>query len=67
MTRFVVTITETLKRKVSVDAHSADEAKRIASSHYYNEDIVLDSSDFSEVEFEAKERNPRKKVSDLVC
>lgn len=47
-----IVITETLKRIIEVDAGSYEEAELKAVRQYYNEDIVLDSADFTDVKFE---------------
>ena len=51
MKKFKVRIVETLEREVLVNANSEKEAINIVQSLYENEDIVLDSNDFKEVEF----------------
>ncbi len=51
MKKFKVKIVETLEREVLVNANSEKEAINIVQSLYENEDIVLDSNDFKEVEF----------------
>lgn len=43
---YVVEITETLQRQVSVNATSYEEAYKIVKRAYKNEDIVLDCDDF---------------------
>ena len=48
---FKVEITETLRKVVEIEAESQDEADTIARERYSNEDIVLDYSDFMDVEF----------------
>ena len=51
MKKFKVKIVETLEREVFVNANSKKEAMNIVQSLYENEDIVLDSNYFKEVEF----------------
>ncbi len=51
MKKFKVKIVENLEREVLVNANSEKEAMNIVQSLYENEDIVLDSNDFKEVEF----------------
>ncbi|EHK2347313.1 DpnD/PcfM family protein [Clostridium perfringens] len=51
MKKFKVKIVETLEREVFVNANSKKEAMNIVQSLYENEDIILDSNDFKEVEF----------------
>ena len=47
MKKFDVEITETLQRKVSVEAASQEDAERMVTQAWNNQDYVLDSSDFS--------------------
>ena len=51
MKKFKVKIVETLEREVLVNSNNEKEAINIVQSLYENEDIVLDSNDFKEVEF----------------
>ncbi|MDM0935290.1 DpnD/PcfM family protein [Clostridium perfringens] len=51
MKKFKVKTVETLEREVFVNANSKKEAMNIVQSLYENEDIILDSNDFKEVEF----------------
>lgn len=53
---FVVYITETLQRKVIVEANNEIEAINEVADKYYNEEIVLDSADYLGVDFDAKEK-----------
>ena len=53
---FVVYITETLQRKVIVEATNEIEAINEIADKYYNEEIVLDSTDYLSVDFDAKEK-----------
>lgn len=55
MKTFEVEITETLQRTVRVQADNADQAYQQVTYRYGNEDIVLEDSDFVEVEFEVNE------------
>lgn len=47
METFVIEIKETLSRKISVLAETAEGAIDWVTEQYYNEEIVLDSSDYS--------------------
>ena len=51
--RFRVTITETLKRLVEVEADSQYEAEQIVSDGWNNSKYILVSEDFVDVKFEA--------------
>lgn len=50
MAKFKVNITETLSRTIEVEAESKSDAKDMVRATYDNEDLVLDYSDFEEVE-----------------
>ena len=50
MAKFKVNITETLSRTIEVEAESKSDAKDMVRAIYDNEDLVLDYSDFEEVE-----------------
>lgn len=56
MKKFEVTITETLKKKVEVEAETEEEAKQIATDDWYKGEHILDADNFTEVDFEAKEQ-----------
>ena len=49
--KYSVTIEETLSRTVEIEADSKENAIEKVKKQYKNEDIVLDSDDFSEVVF----------------
>ena len=51
MKKFDVEITETLQRTVSVEAASQEEAERMVTEAWNNDDYVLDSKDFIDVDF----------------
>ena len=53
---FVVYITETLQRKVIIEANNENEAINEIADKYYNEEIVLDNTDYLSVEFNTKEK-----------
>lgn len=53
--RYEVTITETLKRTVTVEAESRDEAEQIISDQWRAEQHVLTADDFTGAVFEAVE------------
>jgi hypothetical protein len=57
---FQVTITETLKRKVTVyetelKEATPDEAAQLVSDWWHNSQIILEAEDFADVEFPAEE------------
>lgn len=54
---YVVYITETLQRKVIVEAETLTEAEEIVSKQYYDGEIELNYLDYESAEFEAIEKN----------
>lgn len=54
---FVVYITETLQRKVIVEAETLTEAEEIVQEQYYNGEIELNYLDYLNAEFDATEKN----------
>ena len=53
---YAVTIKETLKMTVTIEADSAQEAEMIAECNYYNQEYILDAENFAGVVFEGKEK-----------
>jgi hypothetical protein len=51
MKTFYISVTETLNRIVEVHAEDSSEALQKAEEAYYNEEIVLDSEDFVNTDF----------------
>lgn len=51
MKTFYISVTETLKRIVEVHAEDSSEALQKVEDAYYNEEIVLDSEDFVNTDF----------------
>ena len=52
MKTFYISVTETLNKIVEVQAEDSSEALQKAEDAYYNGEIVLDSEDFVDTEFE---------------
>ena len=52
MKTFYISVTETLNKIVEVHAEDSIEALQKAEDAYYNGEIVLDSEDFVDTEFE---------------
>lgn len=50
--KYDVAIEELSTRVIEIEADSIAEAYEIASEMYYNEEVVLDSSDFADVNIE---------------
>lgn len=58
MKEFNVTITETLRKTVAVEADSPEDARRIVKEAWKNSMYILDAEDFIGVEFtNEKEEN----------
>lgn len=55
MKEFDVTITETLKLTVSVEASSKEEAQQMVNDQWHAGDHILDADNFVEVEFESND------------
>jgi hypothetical protein len=55
MREYDVTITETLRKTVTVEAESMAEAKQRVEDEWKNGDYILDAEDFVKVEFESAE------------
>lgn len=55
--KYDVTITETLKMTVEIEADSREEAEQIASDNWKNSEYVLDADNFSKVSYEAADKN----------
>ena len=51
MKTFYISVTETLNKIVEVHAEDSSEALQIAEDAYYNGEIVLDSEDFVDTDF----------------
>ena len=54
---YVVYITETLQRKVIVEAETLTEAEEIVSKQYYDGEIELNYLDYESAEYYATEKN----------
>lgn len=53
MKEFDVTITETLRKTVSVEAASIEEAEQFVSDQWHSSEYILDADDFEGVTFSA--------------
>ena len=56
MKEYEVLITESASRIVTVTASSEEMAIRIVKDNYYDEDIMLDYTDYDSTEFELYEK-----------
>ena len=62
MKKYLVEITETSQRQVTVTAETRDEAKQKVRQKYRDEEIVLDERDYIDTDFHViKERSIDKK------
>lgn len=57
MKEFDVTITETLKMTVTVEADSQLEAEQLVSDRWKNSEYILDAENFTGADFKAKRRS----------
>ena len=60
MKKFNVTITETLKKSVEVEAENMDEAEQMVNDAWYSGEHILDADCFKTVDFSAAEVVPEK-------
>ena len=51
MKEFNVTITETLRKVVTVEAETAEDAKDMVDAAWHNSEYILEAEDFDGVEF----------------
>lgn len=58
--KYNVTITETLKKTVEVEADSYDEAVQSVTDEWKNGDHILDADNFVDVDFDVEEIKPEK-------
>lgn len=57
MKKYLVEITETLQKQITVQANSREEAEQKVKERYDNEEIILNESDYVDTEFHVlKER-----------
>ena len=52
MKKFIIEITETLQRQVEIEAESKETAMSTIRNQYSKQEIVLDSSDYINTNFE---------------
>ena len=62
MKEYKVTITETLKKDVYVEAETQLEAEQKVSDAWKNGDYILDADHFVDVDFEAEDTVPKKEM-----
>ena len=54
MNKYTVTITETLKRDIEIEAETVEEAINAACAKYDSGAVILDSSHYDDTKFEVK-------------
>lgn len=57
MKKYKVEITETLQKIVEIEADSLDDAIAITKEKYFNEEIVLDETNYIDTEIEIFDEN----------
>ena len=62
MKRYLVEVTETLQKQITITANSREEAEQKVRNKYKNEEIVLDESDYIDTEFTVLKE---KKIRDI--
>lgn len=55
MREFEVTVTEMLKKKVVIEAETAEKAEIEATERWYDGDYIIDGKNFAGVTFDVKE------------
>lgn len=60
MKKFTVEITETLQRQIEVEAVDENEAISKVEKMYRDEEVVLDSGDYIDTEFNIIDKNGKK-------
>lgn len=60
MREFDVTITETLKKTVTVEAENREEAEQLVSDRWHRSDYILDAEDFEGVTFSGGRSRPHR-------
>ena len=63
MKEYKVTITETLKKTVFVEAGSQNEAEQIVADKWAKGEYILDADNFMDVDYEAETVEPKKEMS----
>ena len=51
MKKYLVEITETLQKQITVSANSREEAEQKVKERYKNEDIILNENDYVDTDF----------------
>ena len=64
MKKYLVEITETLQKQITITAISREEAKQKVKEKYRNEEIVLDESDYVDTEFEVLKEKRMKDIEE---
>ena len=67
MKKFTVEITETLQRQIEVEAEDENEAISKVEDMYRNEEVVLDSGDYIDTDFNIIDKNGEKVGETIYC
>ena len=67
MPKYNVTIVETLKKTVEVEAESPEEANQLVTDEWYSGEHILDADRFDGVEFESITPRPTTKGVRTIC
>ncbi len=64
MKKYLVEITETLQKQITITANSREEAEQKVKEKYRNEEIVLDESDYVDTEIEVLKEKRMKDIEE---
>lgn len=64
MKKYLVEITETLQKQITIRANSREEAEQKVKEKYRNEEIVLDESDYVDTEIEVLKEKRMKDIEE---
>ena len=64
MKKYLVEITETLQKQITITAISREEAEQKVKEKYRNEEIVLDESDYVDTEIEVLKEKRMKDIEE---
>lgn len=64
MKKYLVEITETFQKQITITANSRKEAEQKVKEKYRNEEIVLDESDYVDTEFDVLKEKRMKDIEE---
>ena len=62
MKKYLVEITETLQKQLTIEAHSQEEAESIARHKYRKEEIILNENDYVDTDFQVIQERKMKDI-----